>query len=515
MLPSSFVVLETLPLTANGKIDRRALPAPEEQHEQAGSRLAAEPRDQLEELLFGIWKEVLGKTMVSRDDHFFAQGGHSLLATRLVARARGVLGVEVGVKTVFEKPTLGGWIAEVEALLRGGERAERWEVQPVARGSAGVALSFAQQRLWFLEQLKPGSTAYLIPSAQRLQGRVDQQALERSIQELVQRHESLRTTFGMQDGQPVQHIAQQGAVGLPVVDLRALGEEEREEQARQLGRQEREQGFDLQRGPLLRIWLLCLGEQEHVLLMAMHHIISDGWSSEIIGQELGVLYEAFAQGQASPLPALPIQYADYAMWQRSWLQGAVLEQQVAYWREALAGVQPLNCRRIICVRHCRRSEELPYGGDASRVGGAVAGMSQKEEVTLFMLLLTAFQVLLARYSGQEDIAVGTAIANRRHREVEGLIGFFVNTLVLRTQVRGEERLCSSCGQVRKVALGAYAHQDVPFEHLVEVLRPERDLSRTPFFQVALGFSWEDPETRAEANSRYSRWEWSTQQPRLI
>ena len=345
--------------------------------------------------------------------------------------------------------------------------------------------SFAQQRLWFLDQLEPESPAYNIPAAYRLRGPLHVPALEQAISEIVRRHETLRTTFHAADGQPFQRVAPHRPLALPIVDLRGLPEEGNDARALQLATEEAHRPFDLAQGPLFRATLVQLAEEEHVLLLTMHHVISDGWSKRVLNRELTALYGAFSTGNPSPLPELPIQYADFAVWQRQWLQGEVLEAQLSYWRQQLGGSPPvleLPTDRprpaVQTYRGARQSFRLP-----KPLSDALKALSQREGVTLFMTLLAAFQILLHRHTDEEDLLVGSPIAGRNQVEVEGLIGFFVNTLVLRTDLSGNPTFRELLGRVREVALGAYAHQDLPFEQLVEALQPERRLSHTPLFQV--------------------------------
>jgi amino acid adenylation domain-containing protein len=348
-----------------------------------------------------------------------------------------------------------------------------------------LPLSFAQQRLWFLAQLEPESPAYNLWAAYRLRGPLNVPALEQSLSEIVRRHEALRTTFAAVDGQPVQVVAPHRPLRLPIVKLKGLPEGEKDARALQLVAEDARRPFDLAQGPLFRATLAQLAEEDYVLLLAMHHIISDGWSTRVLFQELTALYTAFTTGKPSPLPELPVQYADYAVWQRQWLQGEVLETQLAYWKQQLGGSPsmlelPTDHPRpaIQTYRGARQSLLLPEALSVS-----LKVLSQREEVTLFMTLLAAFQVLLQRYTGQDDIVVGSPIAGRNRAELEGLIGFFVNTLVLRTDLSGDPLFRELLGRVREVALGAYAHQELPFEKLVEELQPARRLSHTPLFQV--------------------------------
>lgn len=374
----------------------------------------------------------------------------------------------------------------LEKRLR-GELPGNSGAQIIARCSeqSTAPLSFAQQRLWFLDQLEPGSAAYNLPRAIHLTGLLNAAALEQSFNEIVRRHETLRTTFETVDGQPIQIIAPAFALTLPVVNLQELSESEREQKVRQLATEEAQRPFSLNKGPLLRVTLLQLSQVKHIVLLTLHHIVSDAWSTGVLVQEMAALYEAFLQGKPLPLPELPIQYADFASWQRQWLQGKGLESQLAYWRQQLDGDLPVlqvptdRARLVVQTsRGARQSLVLPKG-----LTEALKSLSQKEGATLFITLLAAFKTLLYRYTGQEDILIGSPIANRNRAEIEGLIGFFVNTLVLRSDLFGNPSFRELLGRVREVCLGAYAHQDLPFEVLVEKLQPERSLSRTPLFQV--------------------------------
>src|SRR5215213_423074 len=356
-------------------------------------------------------------------------------------------------------------------------------IDPVSR-DGDPPLSFAQQGLWFLDRMKPGTTAYNISTAVRLTGWLNVETLGRSLEEIVRRHEVLRTTFAAVDGEPVQVISAVTDVELPIEDLSALPEAEREEAVQRWVHEAAREPFDLERGPLFRAGLLRLSEEEHVLLVTMHHVVSDGWSMGVFWRELGALYEAFLRGEPSPLEEPPVQYADYALWQRQWLSGEVLEEQLGYWKEQLAELPVLELPTdhprpaVQTHRGARRSLTLP-----GSLTEALRDLARREGSTLFMVLLGAFQALLARYAGQEDIAIGTPIAGRTRAETEGLIGFFVNTLVMRTDLSGDPSFREVLSRVREVALGAYDHQDLPFEKLVEELQPERDLSRVPLSQV--------------------------------
>jgi amino acid adenylation domain-containing protein/non-ribosomal peptide synthase protein (TIGR01720 family) len=482
MVPSAFVLLNALPLTPNGKIDRRTLPAPDTTRPE-GEGAYVPPQTPIEEMLAGIWADVLEVKQVSIHDNFFDLGGHSLLATQLISRLRDTFGVEFPFRGLFDSPTVAGLSERLEPFLR-TELLVVPPLLPVER-CGEMVLSFAQARLWFLEQLEPGSSAYNIPAAVRLTGSLDVAVLEQSLNEIVGRHEVLRTTFGMVSGEPRQVIAPVLALTLRWVDLRDLPEAQQKIQVERLATEEAQQPFDLAKGPLLRATLLQLGEAEHVLLLTMHHIVSDGWSMGVLIRELAALYEAFSTGKPSPLPELPIQYADFAHWQRQWLQGEVLAAQLSYWQQQLTGAPallelPTDRPRpgVQTFRGATQFLALP-----EPLSQKLKTLSQRSGVTLFMTLLAAFQTLLYRYTGQEDICIGSPIANRNRSETEELIGFFVNTLVLRTDMSENPSFQELLARVREVTLGAYAHQDLPFEQLVEALQPERNLSHQPLFQV--------------------------------
>ncbi|HEY0097017.1 MAG TPA: condensation domain-containing protein, partial [Archangium sp.] len=480
-VPSAFVRLDALPLTPNGKLDRKALPAPDALKLDAARAYVA-PRTPVEESLAGIWAQVLRVEKVGIHDGFFELGGHSLLATQVVSRVRSALQVELPLRALFEATTVAELAERVEEAVRAGSGVKAPPLVRVQRTGA-LPLSYAQQRLWFLEQLEPGSAAYNMPMAVRLLGELDVRALEKSFSALVERHEALRTTFTEVEGEPVQVIAEAAELRLAVVDLSEVAEAEAE--ARRLAEQEAVRPFALATGPLLRVQLLRLSEQTHVLLMTMHHIVSDGWSMGVLVKEMGSLYEAFAAGEASPLKALPVQYADYAAWQRGWLKDEALETQLGYWRKQLEGAPKaleLPTDRPRPVVRTARGASQPVRLSREVSEGLVA-LCRQEGMTPFMGLLAAFQVLLSRYARQQDVSVGSPIAGRSRSELEGLIGFFVNTLVLRTKLEGNPSFREVLGRVRETTLGAYAHQDVPFEKLVEELKPERDMSRTPLFQV--------------------------------
>ncbi len=488
MIPSTFVVLPRLPLSPNGKVDRRAL-----------SRIALEPaggdsastalRTPAEELMAGIWADVLGREAVDAHANFFDLGGHSLLATRLLSRVRAAFGVELPLKAVFEAPTVAGLAGLAERALAAGLGTTAPPLLPLPPTSraAGLPLSFAQERLWFLDQLEPGSAAYNLPVALRLSGALDVSALEASLAAIVRRHEALRTIFRPGAEGPEQVIERGESLALPVVDLGALPAPVGEDAARRLVLAEAARPFDLARGPLLRALLLSEGPEQHLLIAPLHHIVSDGWSLGVLVRELGEGYAARVAGRAVRLADLPVQYADYAVWQRGWLAGEELARQLAWWRERLAGapeVIELPADRPRPPVQSFRGASLPVALPPS-FGAAVQALRRSGGATVFMVLLAAFQALLSRLSGQARIVVGSPVAHRTHREVEGLIGFFVNTLPLPADLAADPLVSALLAQVRETTLGAYAHQDVPFEKLVLELSPERSLAHSPLFQVML------------------------------
>ncbi|NOK14931.1 non-ribosomal peptide synthetase, partial [Corallococcus exercitus] len=482
MVPAAFVSLEALPLTSNGKVDRKALPVPDVGLLRASHAYEA-PSSPLEEKLAALWSEVLRVPTVGRTDNFFELGGHSLLATQLVARVRAALDVELPLRALFEAPTIAALAEKLQRTATG----TRLPPLTRTRTDGPQPLSFAQQRLWFLDQLAPDDASYNLPVALRLLGRLDVEALRRSFEALVARHEALRTTFFEHEGQPFQRIHAPAAWALPVEDLSSLDDAAREAQTLRLATREARQPFHLVHGPLLRTALLKLSADSHVLLVTMHHIVSDGWSMGVLIRELASFYEAFSGGRAPTLPPLPVQYADFALWQRQWLQGETLDAQLGYWKRQLAGAPSaleLPTDRPRPPVQSRRGATVPVHFP-SELTDSLRGLAQREGATPFMLLLSAFQLLLSRYSGQDDISVGSPIAGRTHSEAEGLIGFFVNTLVLRARVRPEDSFRQLLSQVKASTLAAYEHQHVPFEKLVEVLQPSRDLSRSPLFQVML------------------------------
>jgi amino acid adenylation domain-containing protein len=487
MVPASFVVLASMPLTPNGKIDHRALPASE--GGVAEGECSAPPRNAEEETLAALWMQVLGRSEVGIHDDFFDLGGHSLLGTQLISRVNEAFACDLPLAALFAAPTIAGLAERVAAA---GSAAGKGPAPPITRAERDGPLppSYAQQRLWFLDQMEPGSPAYSVPSAIRLSGALDAVALERAFGEIIRRHESLRTTFSTVDGMPVQAISDAPpALAFRLVDLSTMPETEREDEVRNLAAPRFQDPFDLTRGPLIRAELLRLALDEHVILVVIHHIVCDDWSVGVILRELAEIYAAFAAGEPSPLPEPVLQYADFACWQRQWLQGEVLEEQLAFWKRQLAGAPavlelPLDFPRppVQTSRGAVLSRVLPRD-----LTDELKAFSQREGVTLYMVLLAGFAALLHACTGRLDLVVGTSIANRNRVELEGLVGFFVNMLVLRTRLDGDPTLLELVGRVRDVALAAYAHQDLPFDRLVEELQIGRDPSRNPLFQVAFTF----------------------------
>jgi amino acid adenylation domain-containing protein len=492
MIPAAFVHLEVLPLTPAGKVDRKALGRLELKGDLTSTFEA--PRTALEETLAEIWRSVLRTGRVGRGDDFFDLGGHSLLATQVVSRLRVLLGVDMPLRALFEAPTLGSFAERVHRQMRREDGSSALSAVPPLTAAPELrgqpaSLSFAQQRLWFLEQLERGTAAYNIPVALRLAGALDPAALEAAFTEVLRRHDALRTTFQAAGEEPLQTVAAPAPFDLPLVDLSAL-ERGSEAEARRLLQQESRRPFDLAAGPLFRPVLIRLGPDEHALSATIHHIVSDGWSAGVMIRELVALYAAAREGRPSLLPELPLQYADFARWQRRWLATEeALSIELAFWREQLRDLPPrldLPLDRARGAIQSPRGVRLPAGvGEVT--AHALRALARAEGATLYMVLLAAFQALLGRLSGQTDLAVGAPVAGRTRVELEGLIGFFVNTLVIRGDLSGDPDLRTLIARARERTLAAQAHQDLPFERLVEDLQPERSLGATPLFQVMFVF----------------------------
>lgn len=483
MVPSAFVLLDAMPLTANGKVNRRALPAPD-QLRLGGVRDYVAPTTPVEEMVAAIFADILRVERVSVDDNFFELGGHSLSATQVVSRIRQHLHADLPVRAIFESPTVAALSRAVEYEQRGDHGLLAPPIVPVSRNQR-LPLSFAQQRLWVLDQIEPNNPLYNIPRAVRLTGALNVEALETALNGIVERHEILRTTYDSDKGQPFQIVASSRRLPLPVVDLSSIAAAEREKEARRIAQKESYTPFDLAKDPMTRNTLLKMGDEDHILLLSTHHIASDGWSSGILMRELTALYEAALLGKSASLPDLPIQYADYAVWQRNWLQGEVLEKQLAYWKGRLEDAPPI----LMLPTDRPRPSKATFRGELHRfllprnLAAAVRILSRQQGGTAFMTLLAAFQVVILHYTRQPDVVLGTDLANRTTVQTEALIGFFVNLLALRTDLSGDPTFEELLGRVREVALGAYAHQDVPFDKLVEELQPERSLSHNPLVQV--------------------------------
>ncbi|HEX6039303.1 MAG TPA: amino acid adenylation domain-containing protein [Longimicrobium sp.] len=478
MAPSAWVVLDALPLTPSGKVDRRALPEPDASA-LATARVA--PRTPAEELVAGIWEGVLG-VRPGVTDSFFDLGGHSLRATQVVSRVADAFGVDLPLRALFEAPTVEGLAARAVAAKAGGTEAAP-PLVPQPRDAA-VPLSFAQQRFWFVEQMGADANAYIIPLALRLRGALDVDALRRALDGLVERHEALRTVFRLEADQPVQVVLPAASIDLPLHDLSDLAESERDAEALRITDAEVRARFDLARGPVFRARVIRLADEEHVVLLSLHHIVGDGWSLDVLLRELETLYAAARDGRDADLPPLPVQYADYALWQRNRLRGPALERELAHWRGVLDGAPTLD----LPTDRPRPAEQTFRGGFVELSLGAelserVAELARAGGATPYMALLATFALLLHRWSGAEDVVVGSPIAGRTPRETEGLIGAFVNTLALRVDLGGDPTFHELMARVRALAVDAYAHQEVPFERLVEELKVERSLSRHPLFQA--------------------------------
>ncbi|MEX0916344.1 MAG: amino acid adenylation domain-containing protein [Wenzhouxiangellaceae bacterium] len=486
MVPLAIIRVNAFPLTANGKVDRDALPTPDW---AVYRQQFVAPRNEPEEKLAAIYRDLLRIDEVGIDDDFFALGGHSLLVTRLVSRIRSELSVEVPLRAAFEQST----IRALAASLPDYEQSIVLLPITVANRDQILPLSFAQQRLWFIDQLEGGSAQYNMPMAYRFSGEFDRGAFEGAIRTIMERHEALRTSFVEQDGHTFQLIRECGEAPVTFLDLSAFPESEREHHVQQMTRADARAPFDLGRDVLLRVTVLKLDHNTHVVLANMHHIASDGWSMGIFFRELGILYRAYRRSEPNPLSPLPIQYAGYARWQREWLQGEVLERQLDYWRQQLAASPPVHNLPL----DRQRPPVQGFNGQMHRYGlkgkivGALKQLCQTHDVTLFMLLQTAFALLVARYSNEQDVVMGTPIAGRTHGDTENLIGFFVNTLALRTWVDGRESFADLLAANKQMIVDAFTHQHIPFEMLVEQLQPERSLQYSPLFQIVFALQNND------------------------
>jgi amino acid adenylation domain-containing protein/non-ribosomal peptide synthase protein (TIGR01720 family) len=480
MVPSAYVWMPRLPLTGNGKLDRQALPPPPTERIELADRYEA-PQTETQQRMAAIWAEVLGVSRVGIHDNFFELGGHSLLATQVAARAHKAFGVDVPLRALFEQPTIAALCQHLETL-HGADTDAPPPMRPVPRDGDELPMSFAQQRLWFLDRLDPGSSVYNIPLAMHVRGHLDVDALQCTLDAIVRRHEVLRTCFGERDDQPVQRVLPAAPAELRVMTLPP-------EQARAAAEAFAQEPFDLSRGPLLRTLLVRTGDAEALLAFSMHHIVGDGWSIGVLVKEMAALYPGFLAGHETSLPPLPVQYADFAVWQRRWLEGPELQRQLGYWREALHAPLPVLDLPTDFARPPRpshRGGHVPIAFGADTIA-ALRALAQREGCTPYMVLFAAFSVLLSRHAGQDDLVIGTPVANRRQAEVEPLVGFFVNTLPVRIDLSGRPSFRELLGRAREVSFGAQAHQDLPFERLVEELQPVRDPGRSPLFQAGFDY----------------------------
>ena len=483
MTPSVLIEIPGMPRTPHGKLDRGALPAPDAERLVFRKEFAA-PRNEREKGIAAAWSDVLGVEKIGIHDNFFDLGGHSLLAVRLIGRLSKSLAVEVTVPLVFQAPTVAAMAKEIGRLSDSTA-----QTIPRRSGVGPAPVSLLQQRLWLIQQMEQEDALYNVPWVRRLRGELDVDALRSALQLLVERHEILRTRYQAGGDTPLQIVSPAGPVSLVIHDLTAEPEHTREETSRRLVRQDQQRPFDLSRALPFRFLLLKLSGREHILSLTIHHIATDGWSASVIAREIGEAYAAFVNGQAPQLPELPIQYSDFAVWQRNWLSGARLESQSAYWRKQLGGVGVL---RLPTDRPRPSSPSYQGAMETCQLPASlvrrIAEVSRQESASPFMTTLAALQALLHRYSGQDDFTVGAAVTNRNWPETQGLIGFFVNTLVLRGDLSGDPTFRQLLVRTREAALGAYQHQDLPFDKLVEDLQPERTSGISPLFQVLFEYS---------------------------
>ena len=478
MIPSYFVQLDKLPLTSNGKINRKALPKPDKA--LGGTREYVAPRNETEEKLVNIWSEILKVEKIGVYDNFFELGGHSLLATQVISRIRNTFNTEIPVKALFESPTIEGLVKKISQCSENIAP----EILPVSR-EGNIPLSYAQERLWFLDQLEPDSAGYNMPGAIRLSGELKVEILEKSFTYIIERHENLRTVFPTEDGKPVQVIKDPEYFHIPIINL--SNEKNKEIEAKKIADDEANKPFNLTNGPLLRAKLIKLDENEQILLFNMHHIISDGWSMGVLIRELGQIMNSLLKGENPELEPLAVQYADFGVWQRNWLEGGELDKQLSYWKEELSDAPAVINLPIDYTRPAIQT----YNGSSvnftipENLTTGINNISRKHGSTIFMTLLSSFSILLHKLTGETDISIGSPIANRNRKEIEGLIGFFVNTLVLRNKIEDRQSFVELLKAVKHTTLEAYDHQDTPFEKLVEDISPDRNMSYSPLFQVMM------------------------------
>ncbi|OOW02514.1 non-ribosomal peptide synthetase [Pseudomonas sp. MF6394] len=492
MVPALLMRLDAMPLSPSGKLDRRALPEPVWQ-----TREHVEPHTPLQLQIAAIWREVLGLPRISLRDDFFALGGHSLLATQIISRTRQACDVELPLRTLFEASELGDFAEQVGLIQAAGQRNQQTAIAKVDR-SQPVPLSYSQQRMWFLWQMEPDSPAYNVGGMARLRGVLDVGRFEAALQALIMRHETLRTTFPSVDGVACQKVSAQTTVRMGWQDFSALNEPQRQQRLQQLADVEAHTPFNLETGPLLRACLVKAGEQEHYLVLTLHHIVTEGWAMDIFARELSALYEAFIDERDSPLPALPVQYLDYSVWQRQWMEAGERQRQLDYWTAQLGNEHPLlelpGDRPRPPVQSHRG--ELYRFDLSDELAARVRAFNAQHGLTLFMTMTATLAVLLYRYSGQTDLRIGAPVANRIRPESEGLIGAFLNTQVLRCQLTGQMQVSELFEQVRHTVIEGQSHQDLPFDHLVEALQPPRSAAYNPLFQVMCNVQrWEFQQSR--------------------
>ncbi|MCF5170057.1 non-ribosomal peptide synthetase [Pseudomonas canadensis] len=492
MVPALLMRLDAMPLSPSGKLDRRALPEPVWQ-----VREHVEPETALQQQIAAIWREVLGLPSIGLRDDFFALGGHSLLATQIISRTRHACDVELPLRTLFEASELGAFAEQVGLIQASGQRNQQTAIAKVDR-SQPVPLSYSQQRMWFLWQMEPDSPAYNVGGMARLRGVLDVGRFEAALQALIMRHETLRTTFPSVDGVAYQKVSPQTGLRMDWQDFSALSETERQPRLQQLADHEAHTPFNLETGPLLRACLVKAGEQEHYLVLTLHHIVTEGWAMDIFARELSALYEAFIDERDSPLAPLPVQYLDYSVWQRQWLESGERQRQLDYWTAQLGNEHPLlelpgDRPRPPVQSHQGELYRFDLSDD---LAARVRAFNAERGLTLFMTMTATLAVLLYRYSGQTDLRIGAPVANRIRPESEGLIGAFLNTQVLRCQLNGQMNVAELFEQVRHTVIEGQSHQDLPFDHLVEALQPPRSAAYNPLFQVMCNVQrWEFQQSR--------------------
>ena len=492
MVPAQLMRLAQMPLGPSGKLDTRALPEPVWQQ-----REHVEPRTELQRRIAAIWSEVLGLPRVGLRDDFFELGGHSLLATRIVSRTRQACDVELPLRALFEASELEAFCEQVRAAQAAGRTDSHGAIRRIDREQP-VPLSYSQQRMWFLWQLEPDSPAYNVGGLARLSGPLDVARFEAALQALVQRHETLRTTFPSVDGVPVQRVHGDGGLHMDWQDFSALDRDSRQQHLQTLADSEAHRPFDLESGPLLRVCMVKMAEREHYLVVTLHHIVTEGWAMDIFARELGALYEAFLDDRESPLEPLPVQYLDYSVWQREWLESGERQRQLDYWKAQLGNEHPL----LELPGDRPRPPVQSHQGDLYRfdlspeLAERVRRFNAARGLTMFMTMTATLAALLYRYSGQQDLRIGAPVANRIRPESEGLIGAFLNTQVLRCRLDGQMSVGELLEQVRQTVIDGQSHQDLPFDHLVEALQPPRSAAYNPLFQVMCNVQrWEFQQTR--------------------